>query len=306
MKKILITGAAGFIGTSATHFYNNKGFDIIGVSSASMEFVKDIPFKKYFSIILPHPKLGELLKMYNPDILIHSVGSAIVGDSIKDSTKDFYSKVVVTREVLESVRINSPDTKVVFLSSAAVYGNPISIPVKEIDKLAPISPYGYTKLQCESLCEQFSKLYHLKIAVLRIFSVYGPGLSKQLFWDIFQKSLTGKTIKLFGTGKESRDFIFIDDLMDVILTVVNNSDSEFCIFNVASGQEVTIQKAANVFTKVINKGHNIEFNNMIKDGDPINWRADISRLKKIGFEPGNFLEQGLIKYYKWLQEKKLA
>ncbi|HVA98845.1 MAG TPA: NAD-dependent epimerase/dehydratase family protein, partial [Bacteroidia bacterium] len=185
-----------------------------------------------------------------------------------------------------------------------VYGNPNSLPINEYAETKPLSPYGYHKLLSEKLFSEYHRFFNLKTCSLRIFSAYGPGLKKQLFWDIYTKNLTNKTINLFGTGKESRDFIYISDLIKAVACVLKNANFKGETINVASGIEIVIGNAANLFLESIDSEKSLLFNGEEKSGDPKNWKADISELKKLGFEPAITLKEGLKEYSKWL--KKIA
>jgi dTDP-glucose 4,6-dehydratase/UDP-glucose 4-epimerase len=188
------------------------------------------------------------------------------------------------------------------LSSAAVYGNPEILPVVESVDLKPLSPYGWHKLYAEQVCKEYFYMYNLQTVNLRLFSVYGENLRKQLFWDIFQKSLRSTNIELFGTGMETRDFIYISDLLEAISCVLRfglfNGES----VNIASGVETTIQHAATVFCKALNNKLTLNFNKIVKPGDPLNWKADISLVKSFGFEAQVSVEDGMNNIATWLKE----
>ena len=117
---------------------------------------------------------------------------------------------------------------------------PCRCPVSETHKPAPLSPYGYHKLQCELLCEEFARLFALPTATARIFSAYGPGLRRQVVWDIFERVLTTGALVLHGTGAESRDFIHATDIARALVRLADMAPCQGEVYNVASGEEVTI------------------------------------------------------------------
>ena len=162
---------------------------------------------------------------------------------------------------MDCIRKNSPASKFINLSSAAVYGNPKVIPIMEDTPLNPISPYGFHKEFAERICNEFSQLFGIKCLSLRIFSVYGPGLKKQILWDINKKIQESKEsrIELFGSGEESRDFIYVDDLVNAIQLIANKGDFKGEVYNVANGQEITIKEVATLFVNEINPNIKLNF-----------------------------------------------
>jgi dTDP-glucose 4,6-dehydratase/UDP-glucose 4-epimerase len=142
----------------------------------------------------------------------------------------------------------------------------------------------------------------MKTVSLRIFSAYGTGLRKQLFWDLYQKMLKSKgTIELFGTGKETRDFIYVEDITQAIDCIINNAGFDGGVINVASGIEVKIEEVAHTFVRHMNKDLAIKFMGNGKKGDPLNWRADIGKLQTLGFNARVDMNEGIKKLAEWLK-----
>jgi UDP-glucose 4-epimerase len=300
MKTILITGATGFLGSHTSKHYINAGFKVIGTGTKPEKDISYSGLAKYSQIILPDDRLHDLIKKYRPDICIHCAGSSSISLSIEDPQKDFDINVPVIFNLMEGLRKYSPECKTVFLSSAAVYGNPLSLPINEKNPIKPISPYGFHKNLCENICKEYSILYNLKIDILRIFSAYGPGLKKQIFWDICNKIKKEKKLILFGTGQETRDFLYIQDVIIAIGIVLEKSDRCFEIFNLASGKETSIQNLAGLMLKELNYDTEVKFNGIVRKGDPLRWKADISKLSALGFKPEVSIEEGVRKYCQWL------
>jgi UDP-glucose 4-epimerase len=297
--KILIIGSKGFIGSNAVIFFTNKKYEVwkCGVSENSNEL-------NYFKVEKEAPNYNTIFKNHKFDICINASGSPGVSFSTEEPLQDYKLNVINVYLVLNAIRLFNPKCKFLNLSSAAVYGNPKFSPIFENSNLSPLSPYGYHKLMSEQIVEQFQKMYNLRTCTVRIFSAYGPKLNKQLFWDIYQKSIASvdNKIKLFGDGSETRDFIFINDILEAFYLIIEKHDCTFNgeIYNLASGTETTIAKAASIFLNIINPKLSIEFNGLQKIGDPKYWRADISKLNKLNFTPTTNLENGLNKYYEWI------
>lgn len=290
MTKLLIFGCNGFIGSACSAYFNNNNIiyraDVHGFSDANYFQVID---KKSFNNIISNVK---------PDILINASGSANVGFSFEFPEKDYELNVVNVEMMLQAIKEHAPLCKFINFSSAAVYGNPKLLPVKENGDTVPLSPYGKHKLQSEIILKHFHDKFGLKTSSLRVFSAYGPGLYKQLFWDIYQKALvsTGE-IELFGTGNESRDFIYIDDLVHAVDLIINNAQFKGEAINIASGVETAIRDAALYFIKLFNRNLYLKFNNKTKTGDPVNWKADITKLNELGYVSKTSLSVGLSNTY---------
>jgi dTDP-glucose 4,6-dehydratase/UDP-glucose 4-epimerase len=137
---------------------------------------------------------------------------------------------------------------------------------------------------------------------LRIFSAYGEGLKKQLFWDLYKKTKDQQNITLYGTGKESRDFIYILDLINAIELIANRAGFHGEVINIANGEEVFIEDCVTKFYNNFDTPVDYQFSGHGRAGDPNNWIADISTLKSLGYERKYSLEEGLQNYYKWIIE----
>ena len=246
MKSALVIGVAGFIGRYIARYFSEQGWSVIGIDSSPPENAPLANLAKYYRLSLPDAELATVLQENYPSLCVHCAGRASVGLSIIDPSADFHSGTVLTFEILNSLRLYTPDCRFIFLSSAAVYGNPESLPIRETQSLAPISPYGFHKRQSEQLCLEFTKVYNLKTAIVRIFSAYGPGLRRQVLWDICQKAITQDSLKLQGTGTESRDFIHALDIAKALLVIAHSAPMEANIYNLGSGREVAIAELANL------------------------------------------------------------
>lgn len=298
MSRILITGASGFIGSNLAAYLQKKNHDIIG-------WDRQLNNQAFYSEEIDLSDDNGVVKAIEnckPDIIIHCAGSADVRKSVLNPHDDFMGNVVITHNLLFALhKLEMNHTRFVFLSSAGVYGNPQELPIRESALLKPLSPYALHKEMCEKSCEYFHENYNMDIKIARIFSAYGTGLKKQIFWDMYCKYMANGRLNMFGTGKESRDYIFIDDVVKS-LELIAKSDSDDFIFNVASGKETTIREATELFADILGESRDIiSFNNVVREGDPINWRADISRIENLGFSPTIELKDGLAKYVDWLK-----
>ncbi|MCX2432362.1 NAD-dependent epimerase/dehydratase family protein [Pedobacter sp. GR22-10] len=296
--KILIIGSKGFIGGHLAN-YLSPIHDVWGADVVSSNLSYN-----YFKLELQNTNFEVIFEKHQFDICINASGNGSVPISLTKPVFDFELNVTNTIKILDAIKVHNPECRFINMSSAAVYGNPGTLPIKETIELKPLSPYGWHKLYAEQICKEYYYLYNIKTINLRLFSVYGEHLRKQLFWDTYQKTIRSSAVELFGTGKETRDFIYIGDLVEAIHCVIDRGLFNGEAINVASGIEITIEKAAKIFCKEIDENIIVSFNNIVKPGDPLNWKADISVLCSFGFLPKTTIEQGLINTVKWLKENK--
>jgi UDP-glucose 4-epimerase len=296
--KILIIGSEGFIGSHVTKFLS-KAHEVWGV-----DVIKKENAERYSQLDTLNTNFDLIFDKNKFDVCINASGNGSVPISINKPVFDFELNVTNTIKILDAIRIHNSECKFINMSSAAVYGNPSVLPIKECSDLKPLSPYGWHKLYAEQICKEYYYLYNIQTINLRLFSVYGENLRKQLFWDLHNKCSHSTEVELFGSGSETRDFIYIDDLMQAIDCVINNGLFNGEAVNIASGNETKIQKAASVFINEINPDIKLKFNMIVKPGDPLNWKADIGILNSFGFHNQTSIEKGLKNVVQWLKEKK--
>ncbi|WP_184542708.1 NAD-dependent epimerase/dehydratase family protein [Mucilaginibacter sp. FT3.2] len=293
--KILIVGSKGFIGSSlAVYFSKNINYEVF-----ECDVAVDYQKKNYIVIDASNSDFHTVFSENNFDLCINCSGAASVPDSIIHPLRDYNLNTYNVFKMLDAIRLHQPKCKFINLSSAAVYGNPLTLPVKESFLPAPISPYGNHKLQAEMICKEFFDYYSIQSCSLRIFSAYGVGLTKQLLWDLNKKFVTSDVIELFGTGKESRDFINIKDLLIAIECCLNANKFDADIINIANGVEITVQQIVDIFKQHFSETKQVKFNGIVKAGDPLYWRADVTLLKSLGYSPTVAIEDGIAEYIRW-------
>ena len=278
-------------------YYKGQGYAVSGCDVIENEKTVDC-----FKVESKHPDYQTLFEKVSPNYCLNASGAANVPFSFENPLMDYELNVINVMKMLEAIRIESPETAFINISSAAVYGTPSRLPVGEDTDVAPISPYGWHKRQSELLCSEYTNLYGLKTCSMRVFSAYGPDLKKQLFWDLYQKTRKGKVIELLGTGSESRDYIFIEDLVRATEVIATKGLLEGEVINVANGIETTIREAAKTFIEALGWDGEISFSGSKRKGDPENWCADISKIKEMGYNSDFSLEAGLKAYCRWLQD----
>lgn len=302
---VLVLGVSGFLGGYIANEFLAHGYPVTGVDNTKRKRTPRQGLTRYEQVCLSGESFRSLLSELQPSYVINCAGSASVGDSLINPSTDFKANTVLVFEVLEAIRIHAPESHFIMLSSAAVYGNPRGLPISESHAREPLSPYGFHKLQAEYLCLEYQRIHGIRTAFARIFSAYGPGLRRQVIWDIIKKSLQSEDFELMGTGEETRDFLHAKDVSAAIRVLAENCSFKGEAYNVASGQEVSIRELASTLTQLIGNQSTPRFNGKEDPGTPKNWRADISRLQALGFTPSVPLEQGLHNFLLWSRDQLL-
>lgn len=293
---VFIIGSKGFIGSNLTRHFEQLNFNVW-----SADVITDYTEGATYFLIDPSNSDYKTVFLQNKfDVCINCSGAASVPDSLKHPHRDYLLNSANVFNILEAIRIHQPTCKFINLSSAAVYGNPEQLPIKENAKALPISPYGFHKLMSEQIGEEFFRFFHIPTCSLRIFSVYGEGLKKQLFWDLFSKTRFREKIVLFGTGLESRDFIYIEDLAQAIQLVAEKGQFNGEVINIGNGEEIFIKDCVNIFYHLFDGKIAYQFSGEVRSGDPNNWVANIDKLKRLGYKKKFTLEEGLTRYHQWI------
>ena len=299
---VLITGAGGFLGSHLAVYFSDRGHQVAGIDQFPPG-IRDIQMhrarEKLYRLKLPDSELINILRDVKPHLVIHCAGTASVPLSLSDPYEDFQENVGNTVFILDCLRQGSPDSTFIFLSSAAVYGNPITLPIEENAPCAPISPYGKHKYMCEMLIQEFSEIYGISSAIVRIFSAYGEGLQRQVVYDLCRKFTNPQStvIEVYGTGQESRDFIHASDVARAVECLYASQATG--VFNCASGEKTSIIELVGLVKKSLNSTKDVSYTGAVRAGDPLFWQADISKLNSCGFEQIVPLSEGIANYCQW-------
>jgi UDP-glucose 4-epimerase len=290
---VLITGVGGFLGRYAARGFARLGARVVGVDALPPENAQIPGLTAYRQIRMPGTAFAEAVCKWQPGACVHCAGRASVPLSFTDGAGDYLGNTHLTFEVLETLRLHRPGCRFLLLSSAAVYGNPTTLPVTESAPVAPLSPYGLHKRQAELLCEEYAAYHGVPTAALRVFSAYGPGLRRQVVWDICERTLSGQPFTLHGTGAESRDFVHAADVADAMAAVVEHGTFTGEIYNVGAGAEVTIRELADLLVAALSGPYPPTFSGLSRTGDPLRWQAATARIHSLGWTPRVPLTEGL-------------
>jgi len=304
VRKALVTGANGFIGRYVARHLHQQGWFVQGVGHGdwSIEEARlwgvSSWLKHDISLISLREHADKL------DLVIHCAGSGSVAASMNAPYVDFQKTVGSTMEVLEYVRTESPDALVVYPSSAAVYGACEQMPLKQDRQLRPLSPYGQHKVIAENLIKEYSSIYGLNAIIVRLFSVYGRELRKQLLWEACSRLRKGDNI-FFGTGNETRDWLHVNDAAGLLVSAAAHASKECPVINGGSGIATTNRELLTLITQFISEAQRPEFNNQVRDGDPQHYHADMSAVADWAWTPAITLAEGLADYMAWAQKEQL-
>jgi len=212
--------------------------------------------------------------------------------------QDFQRNVGTICAVLEYVRLHAPRARVVYPSSAAVYGNVTTLPIREDAPLAPVSPYGIHKRVVEELFALQARHYGLSLALVRLFSVYGSGLRKQLLWEASEKLARGDT-RFFGSGAELRDWLHVEDAARLLVQASEHASEGCPVVNGGFGVGVTVRELLAGLFVCYGRDDAPVFTGQPRSGDPHGFVADVSLARTWGWQPRVCWEGGLREYAAW-------
>ncbi len=302
MRTVVVTGAHGFLGRHVARRFARAGWEVTGIGhgywSQSELAAYGISFWHTSDVSL------EALVTYagEPDIIVHCAGSGSVSFSIAHPHEDYARTVATTASVLEYVRLHSASTKLIYPSSAAVYGVAQRLPIAEADPLEPASPYGVHKAMAEMLCRSYASSFGLVVGIARLFSVYGEGLKKQLLWDACNKVAHGDAT-FFGSGAELRDWLHADDAADLLYTIAERTERHCLTINGGSGEGVPVSDILEAIFEYSNAELQPKFSGQSRAGDPPGYQADMTLATQLGWKPRVPWRDGVRRYVQWFSER---
>ena len=311
---VLITGAAGFIGSHLCERILDEGLSVVGIDN----------FENFYDPKIKRDNISDCLKNTNfqlieadirdksamdkavggVEIIVHLAAKAGVRPSIAEPL--LYSDVNIngTMVLLEAANKHKVN-KFIFASSSSVYGNNEKVPFSEDDNVDfPISPYAATKKACELICHTYHHLYGIDLTCLRFFTVYGPRQRPDLAIHKFSKLIEQeKPIPVYGDGSMMRDFTYIDDIIDGTVAAMNKCEG-FNIYNLGESQPITVNDLIGAIEKALGKTAIREYI-PLQPGDVNRTFADITKaVRELGFHPSTPIPDGLAKFAAWLRQEK--
>ena len=288
--EILITGGNGFIGGQLINYFSQKG---IQVDSLDIGDNNNNVLKNYYSVDITKPRELKIIK-YNYNVIIHCAGIASVQQSVKNPMQDFRVNLEGTLNMLELSK--KMKCKFIFLSSVSVFDSKNQLPLTENSIKNVSSPYGASKLAGESYCQAYFKTFGTDTRIARIFNVYGPGMKHLFIADMINKINSAKNeVVIGGTGKQIRDYLYIDDVIKAIDLILNKGNPGED-YNICSGEKITLVDLTKILLKKMNREDLIiRCNQKSYPGDIEKWYGDPSKLNSLGFRKQVIIEDGLEK-----------
>ena len=309
MLKYLITGGAGFIGSTLAN-YLSKEKSVIVIDDLSMgkkeNLIKNSNLEFINGSVTDKELMTEILSNNKFDYIFHLAAIASVADSVERPLETHQINFESVLMLLELIRKHQKDLKrLVFSSSAAVYGDEPTLPKKEESVIRPLTPYAVDKFAAEQYVLDYYHLYGIPTSAVRFFNVYGPNQNPEspysgvisILVDRYKKMQRGEQgeFTLFGDGSQSRDFVFIEDVIQALLLVANKEEALGRQFNVGTGNAISLIELIKVIDEALELSLTVKHENE-RDGDIKDSVADISRLKSLGFKPNFSIHEGMQKY----------
>tara|TARA_B100000686_G_scaffold354894_1_gene468026 strand:- start:5914 stop:6834 length:921 start_codon:yes stop_codon:yes gene_type:complete len=297
MKRILITGGNGLIGSSLVKNALNEGYEVLSVDQNNPEH--DVKSSNYIfrQIDITDKKFSEVIEEFNPDYLIHCAAHP-GGRSLIEPYLDIEVNIQATMRIFDICA--KTDTQVIYLSSSVIYGDHEPVLIKEADQLNPGTIYGVAKQACENLLRIYQEAFGLKWTVLRLFATYGAGHKPNTYQGIVNIFLTqimnGNEIVVKGSLLRERDMVYVEDACEGIMASINNKKAIFKTINIGTGQPVKIKdlikKICYTLDRDINCLRIIEEEGTV--GDPYYNSADCSLAAEIlNYQPKYTIDEGL-------------
>jgi len=308
MKKILVSGGAGFIGSNLVDALIQENYEVAVVDNLATGLKENInPKAKFFEIdISSFPSVDDVFKQFQPEAVFHLAAQASVRKSVEDPGKDVKTNVIGTVNLLKACQAHGVKKFIFSSTGGALYGDDASRPTTEEASISPISPYGLDKLFGEKYIGYFKSNSDLQTVVLRYANVYGPKQNPKgeagviaIFAD---KMLKDEPIMVYGDGSSSRDYVYVGDVVEANLAALKSTVSN--AYNISTGEETSIRELVDKIKKITDSNSQVQF----KEGRSGELQAsclDNTRAKlELGWSPKVNLDEGIRKTVEYLKSIK--
>jgi nucleoside-diphosphate-sugar epimerase len=309
--RYLVTGGAGFIGSHTVDELLRRGHDAIVLDDLSTGKAENLA-QAAIKVQLLQESITDLAAVRNAcrgaDCVIHLAAQTSVPRSVKDPIETNLVNVNGTMNVLVAAR-DAQMKRVVFASSCAVYGKTSSLPIREDAALAPISPYGISKQVGEAYGRVFQEMYGLEFVALRYFNVFGPrqdpGSPYSGVLSIFNAALlAGTEPTIYGDGEQSRDFVYVQNVVEAILLAAESKTAPGLAINIGTGNRYTLNQTLAALGKITGRATTAKYASP-REGDIRDSQADISVARNaLGYRPRVDFEEGLKQTWEWFSRRK--
>lgn len=300
-----ITGARGFIGRHLARHLADGGQRVVGIGHGQWDqkSAAEWGIAAWINADITPSNLDQVCALEGPpEILYHLAGASSVGLSFSLPHEDFHRSAVAAASLCEWLRLRQPKAAAVMASSAAVYGAGHAFPILETTPPQPYSPYGFHKRMAELAFECYSHSFGLRTAIVRLFSVYGEELRKQLLWDACCKLRdNGGKLTLGGSGLEMRDWLHVSDAVRILELAGRHASATGFILNGGTGKGTSVGEIAELIRAAWPVSTPVGFSGTGRPGDPDALVASSLRLTELGFESQVPIDRGIGNYVHWFQ-----
>lgn len=303
MSKALVTGGAGFIGSNVARLLAAEGFDVVVLDSLTTGYEKNLETLRDVRLVRGDVRDASLVAklVEGASVVFHLAASVGNTRSIERPFEDSEVNVLGTLSVLEAAR-SCGVHKVVYSSSAAIFGELRRLPIDEAHPAEPDSPYGVSKLAGEKHCLAYARLHDIEAVCLRYFNVYGVNQRYDAYGNVIpifvHRMLRREPLTIFGDGEQTRDFVNVRDVARANLLAAR-AEGVSGAFNVASGESITVNHLVELLREAQGGDLRVEYAPTRK-GDVLHSRADITAARaRLGYEPATEMVEGLREYLDW-------
>ncbi|NMH67676.1 NAD-dependent epimerase/dehydratase family protein [Bacillus sp. RO3] len=310
MSKILVTGGAGFIGSHIVEEWLTKNEEVVVIDNFSMGAMENLPEDNRLTVvegdISSKETIERLFQEHRFKKIFHLGAIASVAASVENPLHTHQTNLEATLFLLEAARKQGGLQRFVFASSAAVYGDEPTLPKKETSTIRPLTPYAIDKFASEQYVLAFSRLYDIPATAVRFFNVFGNRQNPSSPYSGVVSILTDKfkqlvnkeetSFTLYGDGEQTRDFIYVKDVVQANLLVSEDERAIGKVFNVGTGDSTSLNELIGMYEEITNTKLPIEQLEE-RSGDIKESYSDISELKSLGFSPEYSMREGLLEYW---------
>jgi len=305
-----VTGAAGFIGSHLSGSLIQKGFDVVGIDNFTDYYPRTIKETnitqlrggnnfEFVEASLLEVDLAKLLD--GVEVVFHEAAQAGVRASWGQNFKIYSDNNILATQMLLEACCRSPVKKLIYGSSSSVYGDTPDLPMKESSLPCPVSPYGVSKLAAEHLCFLYYKNFGIPAVSLRYFTVYGPRQRPDMaFHRFFKWALKNETIRVYGDGQQTRDFTYIDDIVEANLLALEKG-APGKVYNIGGGSRISLERVIQIISEITGRQLKVDYQEKEK-GDVRHTMADTTRAQReLHYSPKVSIREGLQAEYEWIK-----
>lgn len=301
LARALVVGGAGFYGGWLVQALREAGVEPLVLDRAERAERPDAPEAELVRGDVTSFDLDGLLAERRPDAVFQLAGTGLVPESLAHPLDDLARNAATTVAVLEAACRAVAKPLVAYVSSAAVYGDGVRLPMDEEHPLAPLSPYGISKLAAERYVALYSAMHGLPAFSVRPFSLYGPRQRKLVVYDLMRRALGGESpLVIAAPAHVSRDFVYVEDAARALVALARSAPARGEAYNIASGRPTTLSELAHEIVASLGLESEVEFTGSLRAGDPVRWDGEAGRARALGATFDTPLAEGLRRTASWL------